>query len=98
MLQYDLTNTPLAMAAEPVRPPSEGELLAIVVGLLLTQQRTLTEIADAGAELVLDDAVRDRLTALLSEELKPLNRELGTDESFRGRLAQLVGMRIQVFR
>lgn len=98
MMQYDLTDTPLARATKPMRVPSEGELLVIVVGLLIAQRRTLTEMAEAGESLVLDEGMCDQLVGLLSQELSPLERELGIYEPPRARLAQLVGMRIALFR
>ena len=80
MMQYDLTNTLLARADEPLRAPNEGELLAILVGLLIARQKTLSEVADAGESLVLNAAACDGLAELLSQKLKPLDRELAAQE------------------
>jgi hypothetical protein len=96
MMVYDLTNTRLAQGDEPAHVPNQGELLAIVVGLLIVRQKTLSELAGTGEQLVLDAAASDQLAGILSRALKPLNRELAVHGSVRERLDELVGMRVEV--
>lgn len=51
MILYDLSNTALASADEPVRPPTQAELLAITVALLTYENRSFSELCDSPVAL-----------------------------------------------
>lgn len=94
MVIYDLTKTSVATSARPVRPPSDLELFAITVGLLMVEDRGFSELTSASLELT--DRNRRRLAEMLEERAPSLAREFGGPVLLRARLKQLIGL--QIFR
>lgn len=93
MLQWDLSETPLARKEPPSRVPTEGELLALMVGLLMLED--LTYEALRHRELVLDEENLGRLAEVFEYRLPELAREFGSGERLRRRLAELSGIRMK---
>lgn len=92
MLQYDLTHTKLFDAPTRALLPSEAEMFAITVALLLIHDMAYTDLARGEVELRSED-----LTAVaecIQYRLIPLGHDFGDPERLRSRLGQLVGLRI----
>lgn len=94
MVLYDLTNTAVATSARPIRPPSDLELFAITVGLLMVEDRGFSELTSASLELT--NRNRRRVAEMLEERAPSLAREFGGPVLLRARLKQLIGL--QIFR
>lgn len=92
MVIYDLTKTSVATSARPIRPPSDLELFAITVGLLLVEDRGFGELAVASLELT--ERNRRRIAELLEERAPSLAREFGGPLLLRNRLRDLTGLRV----
>lgn len=93
MLQYDLSRTRLASAEEPRPVPTEGELLALTVSLLLLDGCACADLAWRSLELTFIN--RDRVAVFIERRLQPLLRDFVNPFDIRGRLDELVGLRIQ---
>lgn len=94
MVLFDLTKTALATSDEPIRPPSESELLAITVALLSCDDRSFNDLACTAVELSQRNC--RRVAELIEERTPSLAREFGGPVLLRARLKQLVGL--QIFR
>lgn len=92
MLAYDLTDTLLAQSDLPVRVPRDGELLAITVALLVDEGRTFSDLNRA--DVMLTARNYRRVAELIEERTPPLAREFGDPTRLRGRLKELVGLRV----
>lgn len=92
MVLYDLTNTALATADVPIRPPTQPELLAITVALLSYENRGFSELIEM--PVALTNRNRRRVAELIEERTPPLAREFGDPTRLRMRLKQLVGLEI----
>lgn len=92
MLAYDLTNTALATTQSRPAVPTEGELLAVLVALLLLHDRSLSEMYASTVELHETDC--HRVADVLVARVPPLAREFGQRETLMLRLRQLAGLRI----
>jgi len=92
MLQYDLSNTPLAHSTEPIATPSEGELLAIMLGLMLVCDCSFSELG--GRTLVLSRELCEPVATTIEKRHLPLTRDIGSGEALRQRLAGLVGLSV----
>ncbi len=92
MIQYDLTNTAMAHDVRPSRPPSEAELFALTLGLMLDANSGFAQLATAA--LVLTQGNCSRVAQLLEEHAPQLARELGDPREARRRLRELIGIRI----
>ena len=92
MLQWDLSDTPLAQREMPGKVPTEGELLALMVGLLMLEDITYGALKHR--ELVLDEENLGSLIEVFEYRLPELARELGDSEHLRQRLAELTGIRM----
>lgn len=92
MMQYDLTNTPLARADEPVCPPNEAELVSILVALMIVENCSYFETAQR--QLVLTPRNRRAVADIVERRLAPLARDWGGRRRLRVRLRELVGLRI----
>jgi hypothetical protein len=92
MIQYDLTDTPLAQRAERVEVPSEAELTAITVALALATGCGLRDLAHR--ELVLSDENISSVARILSGELAGLLCDLRANCSIEARLSELRGLRV----
>ena len=92
MVIYDLIKTSVATSARPIRPPSDLELFAITVGLLLVEDRGFGELASVSLELT--DRKCRRVAEVLEERTPSLAREFGGPLLLRNRLRDLIGLRI----
>ena len=92
MLQYDLTHTSLFDAATRVSLPSEAEMFAMTIALLLVHDLAYNDLAQSELELRNED-----LTAVaecIEYRLCPLGHDFGDPETLRNRLREFVGLRI----
>lgn len=90
MLGYDLTCTKLAQGGDAIRLPTEGELLAILIALLLLHDCAVGELS--GHSLRLTSLNRDQVAALIRSRLTPLARDfIGPLEA---RLGDLLGLTV----
>lgn len=94
MFQYDLTLTPLAASPARVRVPSEPELMAILVAMMIRHDRAPSELS--ALQLVFGASDEEQVARIIEERLAPFARDLGSGEHLRERLRWLVGMRIVV--
>lgn len=85
MLQWNLSET-------PGKVPTEGELLALVVGLLMHEDIAYDALTHR--ELVLDDENLGRMAEIFEYRLPELAREFGNSECLRPRLTELSGIRV----
>ena len=92
MLQWDLSDTPLAQDETPGKVPTEGELLAVMVGLLMLEGITYETLRHR--ELVIDEENLGHLVEVFEYRLPELACEFGDSEHLRQRLAELVGIRM----
>ena len=92
MLQWDLSDTPLAKKGTPAQVPTEGELLALLVGLLLLEGVAYRDLVHRDLELRDED--RESLVQLLEYRLPELAREYGGSVRLRQRLSDFVGTRM----
>lgn len=92
MIEYDLSATRLAQSDEPIPVPSEAELFAITVALLLMEGRTYSDLL--GHTVSLSCRNYRRVAELIEERTPPFAREFGTPVQLRTRLFQFVGLRI----
>ena len=90
MMQYDLTNTTVANSNEPLRPPSEAELLAITVALMLAGNCSYGELRTRPLELTKRNC--RRVAELIEERTPPLARDFGGPLQLRRRLVDLAGL------
>lgn len=91
MLGYDLSNTPLARASRAVKVPTEGELLAIQVALMLVDDCAYGDLTCR--RLVLTPRNRRQVAAVIRRRLTPLVRDFATPD-LHARLDDLVGLTI----
>ena len=93
MLRWDLSATPLCRKGIPGRVITEGELLALFVGLWMLED--ITYEALRRRELVLDGDNLRRLAEVFEYRLPELAREFGDGGCLRPRLSELVGIRVR---
>ena len=92
MLQWDLSDTPLAQKDTPAKVPTEGELLALMVALLMLEDIAYDALRHR--ELVLDEENLGRLVEVFEYRLPELAREFGDSGLLQQRLAELSGIRM----
>ena len=92
MLQWDLSNTPLAQKDTSGKVPTEGELFALTVGLLMLEAVTYDALRQR--EIVFHEENLGRLAEVFEYRLPELAREFGDNERLRRRLTELVGIRV----
>ena len=92
MLQWDISDTPLAQKDSPGKVPTEGELLALTVGLLMLED--IPYEALTRREFVLQGQDLVRLVETFEYRLPELEREFATSALLRQRLSEFVGIRI----
>lgn len=93
MLQYDLSNTILMHSDDPGSVPTEGELLAVLIGLLFQEGCDFEELHNR--PLNLTEQNRENVARFIELHALPLTRGRCSPECLRSRLAQLVGLRIE---
>ena len=92
-LQWDLSNTPLARIDSALKVPTEGELFALVVGMLLAEGQSYEGLRSC--ELVLRDDQIPALAEAFEYRVPELAREFCADDNdLRRRLRELVGIRV----
>lgn len=94
MFQYDLTSTPLAADPSRGRIPSEPELVAILVSMLLRHNRAPSELK--AAPLVLQSSDHEAVARIIEGTLEPFARDLGSGKSLRTRLRWLTGLAVML--
>lgn len=92
VLQWDLSDTPLAQRETPGKVPTEGELLALMVALLMLEGATYDALQHRA--LTLHEDNRARLLDMFEYRLPELAQEFGDSESVRQRLVELTGIRV----
>ena len=92
MLEYDLSATILARSDQPPRIPTEGEMLALLVGLMLAEECTIEELHRR--QLMLTEDNLDEVARLIEQYVLPWARELGAGTELRIRLGELTGLRV----
>ena len=92
MLQWDLSDTPLASSALPLAVPSEAELFALLVGLLVLEKLSYADLIYQPVAMTHDNI--EAVARLMEERIPTLARDVGTGRGLRRRLAQLVGVRV----
>jgi len=92
MLQYDLTETEIFEATSREGLPTEAELFAVTVGLLLIREVAYSDIERRELWLHLEDV--PALAQCIEFRLSPLARDSANPAALRQRLNRLVGLRI----
>ena len=92
MLSWDLTNTRLARSDRPIAAPTEGELEVLLIGLLLAEGITYSELAEQTAELTNHNL--DQVAGVIEQRLGVLVREFGSSSRLRERLGDCVGIKV----
>lgn len=92
MLQWDLSNTPLAQKDTSGKVPTEGELFALTVGLLMLEAVTYDALRQR--EIVFHEENLGRLVEVFEYRLPELEREFATSALLRQRLSEFVGIRM----
>lgn len=92
MLQWDLSETPLAQRETPGKAPTEGELLALLVGLLMLEDIPYEALRHR--ELSLHTENLRQLAEIFEYRLPELAREFGEYERLRQRLSELTGIKV----
>lgn len=92
MLQWDLSNTPLAQSDIEAAAPNDGELLALMVGLMMVSQASYSDLRNRC--LMLTEENRNRVAAVIEARLPELTRDIGVGEGLRRRLVELTGIRV----
>lgn len=92
MIEYDLTATRIAQSDERIAVPTEAELFAITVALLLMEGRSFSDLSCHSVSLTPRN--HRRIAQLIEEHTPTLAREFGGPMPLRHRLRDLVGLRI----
>lgn len=96
VLQWDLSDTPLARTDGHLRAPTEAELQVLLVALLLNEGIAYSD--PATRTLVLTDHNRELIAQVIEWCLSPLARDIGHGACLRRRLSELVGIRVTRIR
>jgi hypothetical protein len=94
MMQYDLTETRLFSAETPIRPPNDAEMFALTVAMLLVNDSAYSDLRRTDVQLTQDGV--NAVAECIEYRTPPFTRDLGSGEALRGRLFDLVGLRISV--
>jgi hypothetical protein len=92
MLQYDLTLTQVFDAPTRSSIPSEAEMFAMTIALLLVRDMAYNDLEQFDLELRKEDL--NAVAECIEYRLFPLGHDFGDPERLRNRLRELVGMRI----
>ena len=88
MIQYDLTSTPLAKSCERIPVPSEGELTAVSLALMLAADCSWSELENRS--LVLTERNQESVAELIEGRLTPLTRDIGRGPAWASSQSTLV--------
>jgi len=94
MMQYDLTETRLFTAETPIRPPNEAEMFALTVALLLVNDAAYSDLGRTDFQLTQESVIA--VAECIEYRTPAFTRDLGSRDALRGRLSDLVGLRICV--
>ena len=94
MMQYDLTETRLFSAETPIRPPNDAEMFAVTVALLLVNNAAYSDLSNTDVQLT-QESLHD-VAECIEYRIPSFTRDLGSGDALRGRLLDLVGLRICV--
>jgi hypothetical protein len=92
MLHYDLSETNLAQSDQFPRVPTEGELLAVMVGLMLLEERAFDALGETPLTLTTEN--QERVAQLIEQHAWPFTQDIGAGQRLRSRLGEFVGLRI----
>ena len=92
MLQYDLTNTPLFAAESSITVPSDAEMFALTVALLVVHGSSYTDLAAHELEFCASDV--ERVAECIEYRLPMLLVDVRAGAALRDRLRDFVGLRI----
>jgi len=90
-LQWDLSDTPLARSESAFRAPTEGELFALVVALLLAEGQSYDGLKSC--DLVLSQERLHAVAEVFEYRIPELASELRGDD-LRQRLLEMIGIRV----
>lgn len=90
MLEYDLSQT--RFGRESYRLPSEGELFAVTLALMVAEDCAFWELSERSLTLTEDNS--QQVAEVIERFCCPLTRDIGNGTHLRARLTQLVGIRI----
>ena len=90
-LQWNLSNTPLARSESHFRAPTEGELFAMAVAMLLAEGQSYENLRTC--ELVLHREQLRAVAEVFEYRIPELASEVCGDD-LRQRLMELVGIRV----
>ena len=92
-LEWDLSETPIARNDTAAKPPTEGELFALVTGMLLMHGIAYCDLQVR--DVVLRESECEQLAQLMEYRSPEIASELaGDSESLRERLHEFVGIRV----
>lgn len=92
MLQYDLTNTPFFHALSSSQLPSDAEMFAITVGLLMVRDAAYSDLLEC--DLIVSPVDVESIALCLETQLHPLVRDFDGRQSLRHELQNFIGLRI----
>jgi len=92
MLQWDLSDTPLARSESMFKAPTEGELFALAVAMILAEGQSYEGLRSC--ELVLHREQLRAVAEVFEYRIPELRTELGESSDLRQRLMELVGIRV----
>jgi len=91
-LEWDLSDTPIARRDTAAKPPTEGELFALITGLLLLNGIAYRDLQIQ--DIVLHASEWEQLAQLMEYRLPEIASEFGDSQSLRERLREFVGIRV----
>jgi len=94
-LEWDLSDTPIARRDTAAKPPTEGELFALAVAMLLAEGESYENLRTC--ELVLHQDQLRTVAEVFEYRIPELAREFGDSDALRRRLNELVGIRVTGF-
>jgi len=94
-LQWDLSNTPLARSESRFKAPTEGELFALAVAMILAEGQSYEGLRSC--ELVLHQEQLRDVAEVFEYRTPEFAREFGDSDNLRQSLLELVGIRVSRF-
>ena len=91
-LQWDLSDTPLARSESRFKAPTEGELFALAVAMILAEGQSYEGLRSC--ELVLHREQLRAVAEVFEYRIPELRTEFGDSSDLRQRLMELVGIRV----
>jgi len=91
-LEWDLSETPIARSDTVAKPPTEGELFALVTGMLLMNGIAYCDLQ--ARVVVLHESECEQLAEVIEYRLGEIASEFGDSQSLRERLREFIGIRV----